>query len=130
MKVEYRTYGIIGIFFAFLTLVYFVWSGDGGNSILLLASGLLGLLPGAYLGWWSLRMAPRPEDQLEATPSGSAGDVGAFPTNSPWPFVLGLGAWMIALGFVFGIWLAIVGLSMGVAAAFWGTLASRRGGLV
>ncbi|MGC8465410.1 MAG: cytochrome c oxidase subunit 4 [Acidimicrobiales bacterium] len=130
MKTEFRVYTGVGIFILVMLLVYFFWSGDGGNSILLLATVGLGLLPGAYLGWWSRRMKPRPEDREVVEPGGVADQLGAFPTHSIWPFVLGVGAFLTALAFVFGIWTAVVGLSFCFSAALWGTLSSRRGGLI
>ena len=130
MKNEFRIYFGIGVFFVAILLLYFLWSGDGGNSIMLLATSLLGLLPGAYLGWWSRRMSPRPEDLNVVTRDQISGSVGAFPTHTIWPFVLGMGAFFLGLSFVFGSWLAVVGLSFAFAAAFWGTLGSRRGGVL
>jgi hypothetical protein len=58
---------------------------------------LLGLLPGSYYLWWSRRMTPRAEDDPNASLKQGAGVVGAFPSSSIWPFVLGLGTAMVAL---------------------------------
>lgn len=130
MKVESKIYLGVGGFFVGVVVLYFLWSGDGGNSIMLLASALLGLLPGAYLGWWAQRMELRPEDKPVVSREEIAGEVGAFPTHSIWPFVLGMGVFLVALSFVFGSWLAVVGLSFSFASGYWGTLSSRRGGLI
>ena len=42
-------------------------------------------------------------------PGAGTGDIGYFPNSSAWPFVMAFGAVMTANAFVFGIWLAILG---------------------
>lgn len=130
MKLEYKIYGGVGVFFILILIVYFFWSGDGGNSVLLLASGLLGILPGLYIGWWSQRMEPRPEDRNDADLRDGSGAIGAFPSHTIWPFVLGMGAFMIGLALVFGVWLAVVGGGFVLAAVINATFESKRGGII
>jgi len=101
----------------------------GGGTIMLVAVGLLGLLPGGYYLWWSRRMTPRAEDDPEATPEQGAGVVGTFPSTSIWPFVLGLAAALVGLALVFGFWTATVGLTLAVSAIIGVVVESRRGGI-
>jgi hypothetical protein len=100
----------------------------GGGTIMLVAVGLLGLLPGLYYLWWSKRMTPRAEDDELATPSSGAGVVGVFPSSSIWPFVLGFGVAFVALALVFGFWTAIFGFFLVIAALVGVIIESRRGG--
>ena len=83
---------------------------------MLLGPALLGLFPGGYYLWWSQRMTPRAEDDPTASSGDGAGVVGTFPRSSIWPFVLGMGATMVALSLVFGFWTAIFGLILGISA--------------
>ncbi len=75
-------------------------------------------------------MQPRPEDREDAEMEDGAGVIGAFPSSSIWPFVLGLGASMVALALVFGSWTLPIGLFCAVAALVGVVYESRRGGLV
>jgi hypothetical protein len=102
----------------------------GGGTIMLVAVGLLGLVPGTYYLWWSKRMTPRAEDNPNATQSDGAGVVGSFPSSSVWPFVLGFGFAMIALAFVFGLWTGVFGGAVLVTALMGVISESRRGGTV
>ncbi len=129
MKVESKVLLFIAIFFAAIAAIYWFTGYEDGGTIMLVASALLGLLPGSYYFWWSKRMTPRPEDDPDANQSDGAGVVGAFPTSSIWPFVLGLGAAMVGLALVFGFWTAIFGFSLAITAVIGVIFESRRGGL-
>jgi hypothetical protein len=129
MKVESRFLLFLAAFAVVVAVIYWLTSLEDGGTTMLAAEGLLGLLPGGYYFWWSRRMAPRPEDDEAARPSDGAGVIGAFPSSSIWPFVLGLGAAMTALAFVFGFWTAIFGLTLAVSAAIGVVTESRRGGV-
>jgi hypothetical protein len=100
----------------------------GGGTVMLVAVGLLGLVPGSYYFWWSRRMTPRAEDNPNAVLSQGAGVVGSFPSSSVWPFVLGFGFAMIALAFVFGLWSGVFGGAVLVTGISGVISESRRGG--
>jgi Cytochrome c oxidase subunit IV len=121
---------IIAVIFWAVGLAGVYRTTTGGGTVMLVAFGLLGLVPGGYYLWWSRRMTPRAEDNPHAVRSDGAGVVGSFPSSSVWPFVLGFGFAMIALAFVFGLWSGVFGgavLVMGVAGVI---NESRRGGTV
>ena len=88
------------------------------------------MVPGLYYFWWSRHMRPRPEDRPDATIEEGSGVIGTFPSSSIWPFVLGMGAFLIALAAVFGIWLLVPAFSLVFSAAIGYTAESRRGGQV
>jgi hypothetical protein len=60
----------------------------------------------------------------------SSGVVDSFPNSSIWPFILGMGAFMVALAFVFGIWLAPIAGALIISAVIGATVESRRGGAI
>jgi hypothetical protein len=128
MKVrnESRVYLGIGSFFVLVLLIYFFTSHESTGSVLLLASGGLGLMPGLYLGWWSRRMQQRPEDTAEVEPKDITGVIGQFPENTIFPFTLGIGVWLVGLAFVFGLWFAIIGMGFVFGAAIGATGESKR----
>jgi uncharacterized membrane protein len=100
-----------------------------GGTIMLVAVGLLGLLPGSYYFWWSRRMTPRAEDDPHADRSAGAGVVAVFPSSSIWPFVIGVAALLVVLSMVFGFWTAIVGFFLAIAGVIGVIRESRHGGL-
>ena len=130
MKIEAYVFFFVGIFFGIVGLIYWLLSYEDAGGIMLLGTFLLGCVPGGYYLWWSRRMRPRPADDPKATLEDGAGVVGAFPSSSIWPFVLGLGATFTGLALVFGAWTLGVGLFLAVAALVGVVYESRRGGLV
>ena len=130
MKVEARILLGLGLFFGVMCAVYWNWSLENAGGVMMFAGMLLGFLPGGYYYWWSRRMAPRAEDDPNATQAQGAGVVGAFPGTSIWPFTLGMGSFFTVLALVFGIWLLVPGLGLVVWALFGGVAESRRGGKV
>jgi len=130
MKIEARVLLFLSLFGAIVALIYWFTSYEDGGTAMLGAVFLLGLLPGSYLLWWSRRMTPRPEDKADAKPEDGAGVVGAFPSSSIWPFVLGIAALMVALSLVFGFWTAIFGFTLAISAVIGIIVESRRGGVV
>ena len=119
-----------GIFFGIIGVVYWFWSYEDGGFLMLLGSMLLGLLPGSYYLWWSFHMKPRLEDQPEASIEEGQGSIDAFPSSSIWPFLLGMGAFMATLTFVFGIWFAPMAADLIISGGVGATVESRRGGTV
>lgn len=145
MKIEALFLIGVGIFFGCVGLVYWFLSYDDGGGMMLLGTCLLGLLPGSYYFYWYRRMRGskffywgrlenksgiRHEDRPDATIAEGAGIISAFPGSSIWPFVMGMGAFLLVLGLVFGIWIAIPGVSLMVSSLIGVTAESRRGGHV
>ncbi|MGH9028201.1 MAG: aa3-type cytochrome oxidase subunit IV [Acidimicrobiales bacterium] len=120
----------VGIFFAVVGLTYWFWGYEQGGTMMLVGTVALGIVPGSYYLWWSHRMKPRPEDREDGSLSEGAGVIGSFPSSSIWPFVFGMGIFLIVLSLVFGIWLAAPGLVVVVSAVIGYSAESRRGGTV
>ncbi|MDE2281334.1 MAG: cytochrome c oxidase subunit 4, partial [Actinomycetales bacterium] len=67
MKVEAKILLGLGVFFGVMCAVYWNWSLENAGGVMMFAGMLLGFLPGGYYYWWSRRMAPRAEDDPNAT---------------------------------------------------------------
>lgn len=143
MKIEVRFLAGIGIFFGVIAFCYWFTSYDNGGTYMLIGTMCLGFLPGSYLFFWRRRsqghkyffwgktdriVGPRPEDRTDATIADGAGVISAFPGSSVWPFVFGVGAFSFLFAFVFGTWLALIGISIILVALIGYTAESRRGG--
>jgi cytochrome c oxidase subunit IV len=120
----------VGIFFAVVAIIYWFWGYEPGGTMMLVGTVTLGLIPGSYYLWWSHRMKPRPEDRQDGTLEEGAGVIGSFPDSSIWPFVFGMGIFLVVLGFVFGVWLMVPGFALVFTAAVGYSAESRRGGTV
>lgn len=127
----------VAVFFSVTDAVYWFWGyhylnlgPEQSGTVMLIGTVLLGLLPGGYYYWWSRRMKPRPEDRKEASIPDGAGVIGSFPDSSVWPFVLGMGIFLVVLSVVFGLWLLFPGFALVIGAAVGVTVESRRGGTV
>jgi len=57
----------LGIFFAIIGIVYWVFSYEDGGFLMLMGSALLGILPGSYYLWWARHMKPQPDDDPDAS---------------------------------------------------------------
>ena len=143
MKIEARFLIGIGVFFGIIAISYWFTSYEDGGTLMLVGATALGLVPGAYYFFWHRRfqgskyffwgrtdrvVGTRPEDRDDATIADGAGVVSSFPGSSVWPFVFGVGAFTFLLAFVFGVWLALVGISVILTAVIGFTAESRRGG--
>ena len=120
----------VGLFFAVVGVVYWFWGYEPGGTMMLVGTVALGLIPGSYYLWWAHRMKPRPEDRADGSLSEGAGVIGAFPSSSVWPFVFGMGVFLVVLGLVFGIWFMGPGFALVLSAAVGYSVESRRGGAV
>jgi membrane glycosyltransferase len=120
----------LGIFFAIIGVVYWIFSYEDGGFLMLMGSALLGILPGSYYLWWARHMKPQPDDDPDASVAEGAGTVDSVPGSSIWPFILGAGAFFATLTFVFGLWMAPIAAALILSAAIGVTVESRRGGAV
>jgi hypothetical protein len=130
MRVEALFLIGVALFFGVVGIIYWFWGYEQGGTTMLIGTTLLGLVPGSYYFWWSRRMRPRPEDRLDASIEEGSGVIGSFPGSSIWPFVLGMGLFLMVLSIVFGLWLIAPGISLVLSAMVGVTVESRRGGTV
>ncbi len=127
MKTEGYVFAGLGAFFVVITTIYWFTSYEDAGSTLLLTTVGLGAIPGAWLIWISRRHPPRLEDRSDATIAEGAGRIGSFPESSVWPLGFAGGLSLVALGLVFGVWLAIPGLLVMLISIIGAILEGRRG---
>jgi len=143
VKVESSFLIGIGTFFGLIAISYWFTSYEDGGTMMLVGVTALGFVPGAYYYFWHRRfhghkyffwgrtdrvVGTRPEDRSDATIEEGAGVISSFPGSSVWPFILGSGAFSLLLALVFGMWLALIGVSLILTALVGVTAESRRGG--
>jgi hypothetical protein len=126
MKVEALFFLGVTAFFVLIGGIYAFTSYEDAGTVMLIGCALMGLLAGGYLLLHSRRIPPRPEDRTDATLAEGAGRVDEFPTSSIWPFALALGATILGTGFVFGVWVIVLGGAVFVVSAA-GYVAQSRG---
>jgi hypothetical protein len=114
VKVEAWIFGIVTLFMLVVAPVYWFMSEDPTGTTALIMTFLLALLVSFYLGVTGRRMDPRPEDRKEAEIVEGAGELGFFPPYSWWPLWCGLTLAVCVLGVVFGWWLFIIGVAVGI----------------
>jgi hypothetical protein len=118
-----RTSGIIfvgmTVFFAVVTPIYWLLSGDPtGTTVLVLTFGLTAMLA-FYLMFVANRMGGSPpEDRPDGEIYENAGELGFFAPKSWTPLYVAGGSTVLVLGLVFGWWLALIGLGLLTAALF------------
>ncbi len=115
MKTEWKIFAPIGGFFLVVAIIYGYFtklSEPIGIVGLLLSAALCGLIA-TYLALIS-RKIHRPEDDPNGEIAEGAGELGFFPASSIWPLWAALTMVLIVLGPVFGWWISLVGLGMGI----------------
>ncbi len=129
MRVEYRFFVVIAVFFAVVATIYGFWTGWAepvGATALYLCFGL-GLMISFYLYMTARKLPDRPEDNPLAEIADQEGEYGVFSPYSWWPLWLGLTAAVCFLGLAVGWWLFIIGASFGVFALVGWTFESYKG---
>lgn len=124
MKTESRIFLFLVIFFLIVTPVYVfaTWRLDGHIEVIGTTVLALTLLFSAMI--WGLlaltgrSVGARPEDRADAEIIEGAGTLGFFPASSIVPFWSTLAIVLIFVGLVTGWWLSLIGVGLGIWAAF------------
>jgi hypothetical protein len=114
VKVEAWVFGILSVFVVVVTPIYWLMSNDPTGTTALVMTFFLSLLVAFYLSVTARRMDARPEDRKEAEIAEGAGELGFFPPYSWWPLWCALTLAVAVLGIVFGWWLFIAGVGIGI----------------
>ncbi|MEV4261890.1 MULTISPECIES: cytochrome c oxidase subunit 4 [Kribbella] len=114
MKVEAWVFGILSVFVVVVTPIYWLMSNDPTGTTALVMTFFLSLLVAFYLSVTARRMDARPEDRKEAEIAEGAGELGFFPPYSWWPLWCAMTLAVVVLGIVFGWWLFIAGVGIGI----------------
>ena len=114
MKVEAWVFGILTVFVLVVAPIYWLMSNDPTGTTALVMTFFLSLLVAFYLSVTARRMDARPEDRKEAEIAEGAGELGFFPPYSWWPLWCAATLAVVVLGIVFGWWLFIAGVGIGI----------------
>ena len=112
MKVEGRLFAIGTVFYGVISIVYWIMSGDVVGTTALAFTGGLAFLVGFYTLYTGRRVGDRPEDRKDARIDEADPDYGFFSPNSWWPLPLALSTACIAIGFVFAVWIVVMGVGL------------------
>lgn len=111
MKIEGWLFALGAAFFIPLSAIYWWFSRDPVGTTALALSGGLAVIVGFYVLFTAKRVYPRPEDRIDGEIDQADPEYGFFSPHSWWPLFIGLGAFIIALGLIFAVWVIVVGLT-------------------
>lgn len=114
MKGERMIFASVAIFFVVVAPIYWFVSGEIIGTVALLLTLAFCAMLAVYFTIQSRKIDPRPEDRKDAEIVEGAGELGFFPSSSIWPFWAGLTITVMSLGPVFGWWLTLLGVGMGI----------------
>jgi hypothetical protein len=110
VKIEGWLFGLGALFYAIVASIYWWLSRDEVGTTALVMTGALAFLVGFYALYTSKRVFPRPEDRKDAEIEEADPEYGFYSPHSWWPLPVGFGAMLVALGFVFAVWLVVLGV--------------------
>lgn len=111
MKFGWQLFAFLTVFYALVTIVYWMQGGElVGITALTLSAGLSLII--AFYFWFTHRRLGNqlPEDRLEAEIAEGAGEIGFFPPYSWWPLAIGFTSTLTGLGLIIGWWLFLIGV--------------------
>lgn len=112
MKIEGWLFAAGAVFFLAVGGVYWFLSGDEIGTTALVMTGALAFLVAFYSLYTAKRVFPRPEDRSDAEVDEADPEYGFFSPHSWWPLPVGLGAMLTAWGFIFAVWLVVLGVAV------------------
>jgi len=92
--------------------IYWLLSREPAGTTALVLCGGLTFLVGFYVLFTGRRVDPRPEDNPHGEIDDAYPDYGFYAPHSSWPLPTAGAAAVVALGFVFGWWLVIIGVAL------------------
>ncbi len=112
MRVEAILWTGVTVYFVVIGVIYLLVGGDTtGVSLLLMATGLGGLVAG-WTWDWSRQHDERVEDRADVDASDLTGIVGVYPTASLRPLALAIGTTLTVLGVPLGSWMSMIGVAI------------------
>ncbi|MCW5252080.1 MULTISPECIES: cytochrome c oxidase subunit 4 [unclassified Streptomyces] len=112
MRTEARLFTGVAVFFASAAVLYGWWSAEPVGTVALTVAFLMALVIAFFLRVQHRRHGTGPQDRGDAETADGTGPLGFFAPHSPWPLAVALGAAVVALGVVFGLWLALIGCGL------------------
>ncbi|MFT4216586.1 MAG: cytochrome c oxidase subunit 4 [Micropruina sp.] len=114
MKVEGWMFAAIASFLAVVSPIYWLMSHEIIGTVALIMSVLLFAMIAFYMFNLARKMDLRLEDRKDAEIAEGTGAMGFFPPKSIWPFWVALTVQLLALGPVFGWWISILAVCLGI----------------
>ncbi|MET9297321.1 cytochrome c oxidase subunit 4 [Streptomyces sp. NPDC003077] len=118
MKVEAYLFAGVAFFFLVTDVLYAVGSREPAGIAALTMSFVMLTLIGFYFGVMYRRKGRRPEDRKGAEIRERVGRLDFFPPHSVYPVLTATGSAVFAVGVVYGLWLALIGLGVLLGGAF------------
>lgn len=112
MRTEARLFTGVAVFFAVTATGYGWRSREPAGTAVLTVACLMAALVAFFLHVQYRRRGRRAQDREDAEVADTAGPLDFFPPHSPWPITTALGAVVLALGVVYGLWLVLLGLGV------------------
>jgi len=112
VKIEGWIFGVGAIFYFLVSGAYWYLSRDEIGTTALVMTGALAFLVAFYILYTAKRVYPRPEDRDDAEVDEADPEYGFFSPHSWWPLPVALGAMITALGFVFAVWVIVLGVAV------------------
>ena len=114
MKAERAVFIFLTVYFAAITPIYWFSAHEIAGTMALLLTFVFCAMIGGYLFVIGKKIDARPEDDHDGEVYQGAGELGFFPPKSIWPFWAALTLAVIVLGPVFGWWITLLGVGMGI----------------
>ncbi|MFI8962577.1 cytochrome c oxidase subunit 4 [Streptomyces sp. NPDC053493] len=121
MRTEAVVFAGTAAFFLAVDVLYGLWAREPAGTAALTVAFLMALLVCFFFARNHRVNGDRPEDRPDGEVRERSGLLDLFPPHSGWPVLTAVGAAVLALGVIYGLWLALLGL---------GVLAAGVGGLV
>jgi hypothetical protein len=113
VKTQAVLWSLLAVFYIVIGTLYIVVGGDAaGATLLLIATGLGGLIGGWAWGWQRQHPTPRAQDLPDTDAADEIGVVGVYPTASLRPLALAAGICAIVLGVPLGSWMSMAGVTI------------------
>jgi hypothetical protein len=112
VRTESRLFTGVAAFFGATAVLYGWWSAEPAGTAALTVAFLMASLVAFFLRVQHRKRGPRAQDLADAEVADAAGPLDFFPPHSPWPVTTALGALVVALGVVWGLWLALIGFGV------------------
>jgi hypothetical protein len=110
VKIEGWIFGLGALFFLPVSIIYWYLSRDPIGTTALAMSAGLAFIVAFYVLYTSKRVYPRPEDRLDGDIEEADPEYGFFSPHSWWPLGVGFGAFVVALGLIFAVWVIVFGI--------------------
>ncbi|MGA0010632.1 MAG: cytochrome c oxidase subunit 4 [Candidatus Nanopelagicales bacterium] len=112
MKIGGWSFGLGAIFFLVVAGLYYYFSRDEIGTTALVMTGGLSFLVAFYVLYTNKRLDGLPEDRANADIDEADPEYGFYSPHSWWPLPVGFAAMLIALGLIFAVWLAVLGVTV------------------